>query len=133
MFNDCTLYNAKVLDRKLTALAEAEFAEIGLHHTYGYILTVISSNKYVKTKQISNELCLDSSTVTRMVKKLEADGYVKKGSESSPVDISLTDKGEDILPAIRNAWDQYHLKCEQLLGDDHLKLLEALTSSIEKL
>lgn len=133
MFNDCILYNVKNLERKLTKIAEDEFDEIGLHHTYGYILTVIGSKDYVKTKQISKELCLDSSTVTRMVKKLENEGYVQKGSKNSPVDISLTTKGKALIPDIHKAWDNYHFKCEQLLGDEQITLINTLKSSVDKL
>lgn len=118
MFNDCMLYNAKKMERMLTQIAEEEFSNIGLHHTYGYILTVIASQEYVKTKTISCELALDSSTVTRMVSKLEKEGLVIKGSEHSPVDISLSAEGRKLLPEIKKAWDNYHERCRAILGSE---------------
>ncbi len=118
MFNDCILYNAKKLERQLSKLIEEEFANVGFHHTYAYIMTVISRGEYVKTKDISLELSLDSSTVTRMVSKLEKDGLVKKGSEHSKVDISLTAKGKELMPSIVLAWDRYHKRCDQLLTSE---------------
>lgn len=115
MFNQCILYNAKQLERSLTSIVEQEFMTIDMHPTYAYILTVIASSDYVKTKQISNELTLDSSTVTRMVSKLEAEGYVVKGSDNSPCDIGLSAQGKQLMPAIEAAWERYHKRCDQLL------------------
>ncbi len=117
MFKDCILFNSKKLERLLTGIAEEEFANIGLHHSYGYILAVVSGYDYVKIKNISCELGLDSSTVTRMISKLEKEGFVQKGSEKSSVDISLTTKGENLMPEIRKAWNQYHVRINELLGE----------------
>ncbi len=136
MFNDCILYNAKKLERQLSKLIEEEFSNIGFHHTYAYILTVISRGEYVKTKDISQELSLDSSTVTRMVSKLEKDGLVKKGSEHSKVDISLTEKGSELMPSIALAWDRYHRRCDELLtlnGKEELnQYLIDITNKLDK-
>lgn len=134
MFSKCILFNAKKFDRLLEAIAEEEFHAVDLHHSYAYILTVIASSDYVKTKHISCELALDSSTVTRMVKKLENNGLVKKGSEHSSVDISLTAKGKEIIPEIDKAWDRYHERCALLLTDvDVESLNESLSEANSKL
>lgn len=123
MFNQCILYNAKKLERTLSQIVEEEFKNIDMHPTYAYILRVIASADYVKTKHISCQLGLDSSTVTRMVAKLEKDGYVTKGSENSPVDISLTPKGKKLIPEIIKAWDNYHDRCDELLSAEGTKQL----------
>lgn len=129
MFNNCVLFNAKKLERKLTCIAEQEFANIGLHHTYAYILTVIAKAEYTKTKNISCALGLDSSTVTRMVSKLEKEGLVQKGSANSPVEISLTAAGKQVIPEITKAWDSYHQRIEQLLGQAEAEELVALLTA----
>lgn len=134
MFRDCILFNSKKLERLLTAIVEEEFAEIGLHHSYGYILTIISECDYVKTKNISSELCLDSSTVTRMVSKLEKAGLVQKGSENSLVDISLTNNGKELMPEIDKAWGRYHMRIDELLGMyETQKLVSILSQANNKL
>ncbi len=130
MFSDCILFNSKRLERQLSSIAEEEFANIGLHHSYGYILSVISTYGYVKTKNISCELGLDSSTVTRMVAKLEKEGYVQKGSENSPVEISLTIKGQNLMPEIQSVWDNYHRRTEQLLGNDEERKLTKVLNEV---
>lgn len=118
MFKDCILFNSKKLERSLTKIAEEEFANIGLHHTYGYILSVVARAGYTKTKNISCELALDSSTVTRMVSKLEREGLIKKGSDNSPCDISLTTAGEAVMPEVIKAWDAFHKRVNDMLGED---------------
>lgn len=134
MFGDCILFNSKRLERLLTTIAEEEFANIGLHHSYGYILSVISEYEYVKTKTISCELGLDSSTVTRMVAKLEKEGLVRKGSENSPVEISLTTEGQALMPEIKQAWKCYHKRIDLLLGTtEQQRLLEILSNTNKKL
>lgn len=134
MFNDCILFNSKKLERKLTNIAEQEFEKIGLHHTYAYILTVIDRCGYTKVKVISVELCLDSSTVTRMVNKLENEGLVQRGSENSKVEISLTSKGQELIPAISEAWKSYHTRMDDLLGRTQAtSLLQVLTEVNEQI
>ncbi len=116
MFTNCMLFNAKQLERQLSVIAEEEFKAIGMHHSYGYMLTAIASKEYIKTKEIATILGLKSSTVTRMVAKLENDGLVKKGSENSKVDISLTTKGKQLLPEIKTVWDNFHIRVEKLIS-----------------
>ncbi len=133
MFSKCILFNAKRLEKNLSKVAEEEFAAINLHHTYAYILTVISHYEIVKTKDIANTLSLDSSTVTRMVNKLIKDGYVIKGSTSSPVDISLTAKGQKLMPEISGAWERYHERCSKVLGTEQLANLFNMVEETNKL
>ncbi len=108
MFNNCILFNVKHLERQLSQIAEEEFAKIGIHHSYGYMLSVIASRDYIKTKEIASILNLKSSTVTRMVAKLIQDDLVVKGSVNSPVDISLSPKGQEFMHEIVGVWNSFH-------------------------
>ncbi len=130
MFNNCILFNVKMLERRLSQLAEEEFAKIGIHHSYGYILTVIASKDYIKTKEIASTLNLKSSTVTRMVTKLERDGLVIKGSEHSPVDITLSPKGKEMLPKITAVWDSFHAQIATYIAPEQAVLLNQNISQI---
>lgn len=49
---------------------------------------------------LSERCCIDKSTVTKIIKKLERDGYVKKSAgKKRGGEISLTDKGRELNTA----------------------------------
>lgn len=130
MFNNCILFNVKMLERQLSQIAEEEFTKIGIHHSYGYMLTVIASKEYIKTKEIAATLNLKSSTVTRMVTKLEHDGLVTKGSIHSPVDISLSEKGKEFMPEINDVWNSFHQRISSVISVNQTNLLNQEIFSI---
>lgn len=125
MFSNCILYNVKKFERELSRIIEEEFNELGMHHTYAYILTFVAAHDYVKTKDIASTLNLSSSTVTRMITKLEDDNLIIKGSENSPVDISLSDSGREFMPLINDAWNRYHERCAKEFDIEQITALQA--------
>ncbi len=131
MLSDCLLFNIKKLEGRLSKLAEEQFTKLNLHHTYVYILTIINNYGVTKTKYIAYELGLNSSTVTRMVNKLEQDGYVLRGSKNSKVDILLTEKGKNIMPKIDECWHDFHKRYEEILSYNDVKNLNYLVIKTE--
>lgn len=125
MFSNCILYNIKKFERELNRIVEEEFKTLDLHHTYAYILTYMSAHDYVKTKDIARTLNLSSSTVTRMITKLEDEKLIIKGSDHSPVDISLSKKGNDLIPEISEAWKRYHKRCIEEFDAEQISCLQA--------
>ncbi len=118
MFDNCLFLNVRKLERKLSLILDEEFNKIDLHPTYAYILTLVSQQEYTKVKHISCTLGLESSTVTRMVSKLQCDGFVKKGSAFSPCDISLTQKGKEIIPDLEKCFENFNSYVNSSLGEE---------------
>ncbi len=130
MLNKCILYNIKKFERELSKIAEEEFKVIDMHHSYGYILSFIEKNEIVKTKDIAKDLNLNSSTVTRMVAKLEKDGYIIKGSPSSPVDIALSPKGIEKMPIVNATWDKFHARLDETYSASQMQIINELIGEL---
>lgn len=134
MIDTCLYLNVRRLERKLSTLLDSEFKEININPSSAYIIQTVSMSGHTKIKHISKNLGLSSSTVTRMVLKLEKEGYLKKGSETSPCDISLTKKGSDILPEIHNSWNRFNSLIETTFTDDEIAILnKEIILSLNKL
>ncbi len=71
--------------------------KLDLTYTQYIVMMVMWEKKQVSEKLLCGALCLRSNTMTPLLKKLEAKGYIKKardsGDERSLV-ITLTDAGE---------------------------------------
>jgi DNA-binding MarR family transcriptional regulator len=75
----------------------------GLVPTHGGILHYLSNNGKVTMKELSVAIKRDKSTVTALVKKLLAYGYVKKeqcGHDHRTIYVSLTEKGVGLEPMV---------------------------------
>ena len=86
---------AKELVRKYSPLLE----KIDLTYTQYITMMILWENKEIKVKDLGEELFLDSGTLTPLLKKLEAKGYVERirdKSDERNVTIKITKEGEKL-------------------------------------
>ena len=86
---------AKEVVRRYTPLLN----ELDLTYTQYIAMMALWENKEINVKKLGELLCLDSGTLTPLLKKLEAKGYVTRQrarSDEREVNISLTDAGEQL-------------------------------------
>lgn len=126
-FEYCLLYNVKAVERKLMQIAEPIFSKLNIHPTYGYIITLIDRREITKVKVIAKELNLSSSTITRMIEKLNKDGYIQKGCKDSTVSISLSPKGKELSKEIDKCWIEFKEKSE---GGSPVEEINALKNQL---
>ena len=73
--------------------------ELDLTYTQYIVMMVLWEEKQVNEKFLCEALCLKSNTVTPLLKKLQAKGYIEKRKDSSDernLSITLTKAGEDL-------------------------------------
>lgn len=73
--------------------------DIDLTYTQYITMMVMWEEKEINVKQLGEKLYLDSGTLTPLLKKLEAKGYVKRNrskDDERNVIITLTDSGEKL-------------------------------------
>ncbi|MDD7542896.1 MAG: MarR family transcriptional regulator [Peptoniphilaceae bacterium] len=73
--------------------------KVDLTYTQYIVMMVIWEEKKVHEQFLCEALCLKSNTVTPLLKKLEAKGYIKKTKDKSDerrLIITLTDAGEKL-------------------------------------
>ena len=86
---------AKELVRKYSPLLE----KIDLTYTQYITMMILWENKEIKVKDLGKKLFLDSGTLTPLLKKLEAKGYVERirdKSDERNVTIKITKEGEKL-------------------------------------
>ena len=100
---------------------------MGLKRTHGQFLKTIYDNEGLSLKELSNEMYVDKSLTTRVIKSLIDNGFViNMNNESREYRLYLTDKGNDAVSKIEkivnDAWDE--LLSE--LTDDEMETLTLL-------
>ena len=112
---------------------------MGLKRTHGQFLKTIYDNEGLSLKELSNEMYVDKSLTTRVIKSLIDNGFVNNmNNESREYRLYLTDKGNDAVSKIEkivnDAWDEL---LSELTDDEmetltriHMKINEKLKSDI---
>ncbi len=113
---------------------------MGLKRTHGQFLKTIYDNEGLSLKELSNEMYVDKSLTTRVIKSLIDNGFViNMNNESREYRLYLTDKGNDAVGKIdkivNDAWDDL---LSELTDDEmetltriHMKINEKLKSDVE--
>lgn len=113
---------------------------MGLKRTHGQFLKTIYDNDGLSLKELSNEMYVDKSLTTRVIKSLIDNGFViNMNNESREYRLYLTDKGNDAVSKIEkivnDAWDEL---LSELTDDEmetltriHMKINEKLKSDVE--
>ena len=133
-FSLCLYYTSNVLSRKLTKMAEEVFSPLGLAPTYAYLLMTVNDQPGIQPSQISKELELKPSTVTRLVDKMENRGFVERTSEGRATNVHPTDKSRQLNAKLQDAWQKLQKRCSEELGDRYTEVLtEMAYTASEKL
>ena len=78
MFERCLYFNINALTRAVNRIWGQAFDEFGLSPSHAYMLRLVLSNPGLSPKQISSELKLDKSTITRFLDAMEKKGFVQR-------------------------------------------------------
>lgn len=113
---------------------------MGLKRTHGQFLKATYDNEGLSLKELSNEMYVNKSLTTRVIKSLIDNGFViNMNNESREYRLYLTDKGNDAVSKIEkivnDAWDEL---LSELTDDEmetltriHMKINEKLKSDVE--
>jgi len=85
--------------REVIKLYKPFLDDIGLTYTQYITMLALWEHKSLSVKEIGTQLYLDSGTLTPLLKKLEADGFIdrtRSTSDERSVIINLTEKGEKL-------------------------------------
>ena len=118
--------------------AYAPFLEpLGVTYTQYLVMMVLWEKESLKVSDLGEELWLESGTLTPVLKKLEAKGYLTRQRSSEDercVTVTLTKEGEDLKQKAADI-PKHMTACMRLQGDEaeQLKaLLKKLMKGLEK-
>lgn len=115
---------AKEIVKKYRPLLEP----LGLTYTQYIAMMVMWEKKSVTVGQLGEKLCLDTGTLTPMLKKMQASGLVERKrsqTDERSVIVTITERGEELKAKAADV-PLKMAQCVHLDPDDAIKLLEIL-------
>ena len=91
-----------------------------------FILLILAEEDGRLQKDIAQILYIAPSTLTRLIEKLVYKGYVTTLTEGRTRKVYLTVNGRELLPDIREAWDNLHTRYKAILGDAYANDLASI-------
>jgi len=88
-----------VCSREITRAYKPYLEKLDLTYTQYIVMMVLWEQKEVTVKSLGNSLCLDSGTLTPLLKKLESKGFVKRErsiDDERSLLVSITEAGEKL-------------------------------------
>ena len=119
----CLYYSTNAFARAMTRMAEEEFAATGLTPSYAFVLMTVNSQPGIQPKELSQHMKLTPSTVTRLVEKLEAGGFLERQIHGRSTEINPTAKGLELNDKIKKAWRNLYKRYSNLIGENEGKEL----------
>ena len=131
---NCLYHSANAFARLMTKMADEEFATTGLAPSHAFLLMTVNSKQGIQPKELSEQLQLTPSTVTRLIEKLETKGLVERKSVGKFTEVRSTAAGNKLDKKIKSVWLNLYNRYSNLLGEkEGKKLTELIYNASRKL
>lgn len=121
----CLYYSVNALSRLMTKIADEEFAVTGLSSSYAFLLMTVNNKPGIQPKEISEQMQLTASTITRLIEKMEQKKLLVRKSTGRSTEVFPTDKSMALNNHIKEAWKNLYNRYSELLGEAEAKKLTA--------
>ncbi len=128
----CLYFSANALARIITKMAEEEFASTGLTPSYAFLVMSINENPGIQPKDLSAEMQLSPSTITRLIEKLEHKSLVERKTVGKTTEVYPTEKSVILGKTIKESWMNLYKRYSEVLGDEEGKNLTAMIYNATK-
>lgn len=119
----CLTYSVNAMSRLMTKIADEEFAATGLTSSYAFLLMSVNEKPGITPSELTKQLQLTPSTVTRLIEKLEAKGLVNREQSGRMTEVYPTSVGVEMNGPIKKAWDKLFIRYTSLLGQERAERL----------
>ena len=124
MFERCLYFNINALTRAINRIWDEAFAEFQLSPSHAYLLRLVLASPGLSPKQISQELKLEKSTVTRFLHVLEEKGFIKRkkslSNDAREQGIYATSRAQKIAGDLEFQGERLYKKMTSALGREQL-------------
>lgn len=124
MFERCLYFNVNALARAVNRIWEEAFAEFELSPSHAYLLRLVLAEPGLTPKQISQELKLDKSTITRFLHVLTEKKLISRKSSNSgdarEQGIYATRKAQNMALRLEEKGDELYRKMTANIGKNRL-------------
>jgi len=122
----CLYYSANALARIMTRIADEEFASLGITPSYAFLIMSVNNKSGIQPGEISIEMQLTPSTVTRLIEKMEHKGLLERRSNGKFTEVYTTSKGEEMIPGIKTCWLNLYNRYSGILGEENGRQLTSM-------
>lgn len=121
----CACFNLRKASRVITQHFDEVLKPSGLLATQFTILVALAMSKSATVNELAEKLVMDRTTLTRNLKPLEREGWLKSepGQDQRTRVITLTANGVTILARALPLWKQAQGTIEETLGQQRWKTL----------
>jgi len=121
----CIGVRLRLLNRVITGYYDEALRPLGVRIGQLNILIVTAKLGLARPAQVCEILQLDTSTLSRNVKPLQAHGWLEvvPGEDAREQPFRLTPKGLRVIEKAVPAWEEAQRQATELLGDEGLVLL----------
>lgn len=129
MFERCLYFNVNALARAVNQIWDEAFAEFDLSPSHAYMLRLILSSPGLTPKQISQELKLEKSTITRFLDAVQKKGLIRRhkgiSGDAREQGIYPTKKAEKMAMQLEQKGNVLYRKMLDSIGKNELTSLVA--------
>ena len=136
MFERCLYFNINSLTRRVNRIWDKAFAEFDLSPSHAYLLRLVLSEPGLTPKQISQELKLEKSTISRFLDVLETKGMIARkkgrGNDARELGIFPTKKAQAIAKPLEQKGEELYRSMLEGIGERALTSLVSDLRNTEK-
>ncbi|HKL18609.1 MAG TPA: MarR family winged helix-turn-helix transcriptional regulator [Halalkalibaculum sp.] len=125
--DSCLYFQSNSLSRILSGMADEVFNDVGLSPSHAFLLMKVNDEPEIQPSQLSEILRLSPSTITRLIEKMEYQGYLERVSEGRATHVRPTEKCRDKDSDLREAWETLKNRYTQILGDRYTEVLTEMS------
>jgi DNA-binding MarR family transcriptional regulator len=130
----CIAVRLRLLNRVVTNFYDDALRPLGLKVSQLNILIVAAKLGLSRPAQVCEILHLDTSTLSRNVERMKAQGWLEvvpeEDARAQP--FRLTAQGKRLIDKAIPAWEQAQDQAAELLGDDGIALLNRAAKKLRK-
>lgn len=131
---NCLYFQTNSLSRILSGMADEVFRDIGLSPSHAFLLMKVNDEPGIQPSKLSEALRLSPSTITRLIEKMEYQGYLERVSEGRATHVHPTEKCQHKDADLRKAWGVLKKRYTQKLGERYTEVLTEMTiKAVEQL
>lgn len=133
-YSGCMYFVSNSLARKMEKLAVNAWKPLDLSPSHAYLLMIAIENPGVQPTELSDELDLQPSTITRLIEKLEEKKLVLRITEGKQTSVYATPKAKNLHPKMKQCAAIFTENYFNILGKEQSeKLVQNMNRMADKL
>lgn len=133
-YQDAINYRIQRLYKTYRHRVEAALNELGLYSGQEMLLLQLWNEEGITQSALVEKLCVEPSTVTKSLQRLEKAGFVVRRPDADDSRVSrvyLTQAGRDLQEPVQAIWCDLEKRTVQALSDVEIALMRRLLDQID--